>query len=99
MSAVEAEVFGRFRPRLLGLEKQLPDIFVRRAEKLLQGPRAGRIELPHMESPALAGENPAKKHHLDHIGKAGVLLYHTLDALLQRHHLVGRCPVQTLFNP
>ena len=52
-----------------------------------------------MESPALAGENPAKKHHLDHIGKTGVLLYHTLDMLLQSHHLVGRRPIQALVNP
>ena len=89
MSRVEAGVFGRARPRLLGLEKQLPDLFMRHAEESLQGPRASRIELPHVERPALAGENPAKKHHLDHIGETGVLLYHTLDALLQRHHLVG----------
>ena len=69
------------------------------AEESLQGPRVGRIELPHMESTALAGENLAKKHHLDHIGRTDVLLYHAHDALLQRHHLVGRCPVQALVGP
>ena len=88
MSTVETEVFSRFRPRVLGLEKQLPYVFVRCAEEPLQGPGASRIKLPQMESPALAGENPAKKHHLDHAGKTGVLFYHTLDALLQRHHLI-----------
>ena len=82
MSAVEADVFGRFRPQLLGLEKQLPDLFVRRVEESLQGPRDNRIELLHVESPALAGESPAKKHHLDHISKAGVLLHRALNALL-----------------
>ena len=84
-----AEVFGRLQPRLLGFEKQLPHIFVLRAEEPLQGPGTGRIELPHVLSPALAGENPAKEHYLDHAGKAGILVYHTLDALLQRRHLVG----------
>ena len=88
MSVVVAEVFGRWRPRLLGLKKQLPYIFVSRAEEPLQGPGTCRIKLPHTESPALAGENPAKQHHLDHAGKAGVFVHHALDALLQHHHLV-----------
>ena len=82
MSTMEAEVFNRFRPRLLGLEEQLPYVFVRCAKEPLQGPGASRIKLPQMESPALAGENPAKKHHLDHAGKTGVLVYRALDALL-----------------
>ena len=83
-----AEVFGRFRPRLLGLEKQLPQVFVLRAKEPLQGPGTGRVELPHVLSPALGGENPAKEHYLDHAGETGILVYHTLDALLQRRHLV-----------
>ena len=49
MSAVEADVFGRLWPRLLGLEKKLPYFFVRCAEEVLQGPGTFRIELPHME--------------------------------------------------
>ena len=98
MGLVEAEVFGHVRPRLLGPEEQLPYVFVCRAEEPLQGLRTGRIELPHVESPALARENPAKKHHLDHAGEAGVLVYHALDAALQRRHLVRRFPIQTLIN-
>ena len=95
-----AEIFGRWWPRLLALKKQLPYIFVLRAEEPLEGPGTCRIKLPHMESPALAGENPAKKHHLDHAGKTGVLVYHTLDVFLQRHHLVGRCLIrlQRIYN-
>ena len=94
-----AEVFGRFWPRLLGLEKQLPHVFVLRAEEPLQGPGTGRVKLQHILSPALAGENPAKEHHLDHAGKTGILVYHTLDAPLQHHHLVGQRPVQALVEP
>ena len=48
----------------------------------------GRVELPHVLSPVLAGENPAKEHYLDYAGKSGILVYHTLDALLQRSNLV-----------
>ena len=84
MSQVMAAVLGRLRPRLVGLEKHLPDTFVRGAEELLQGLVLGRIELPQMASPALAGKDPAKKHHLDHIDKLDVLVHHALDAHLQR---------------
>ena len=76
MSTVKADVFGRLRPRLPGLEKQLPDLFVRRAKESLQDPWTFRIELPHVERTALAGEDPAEKHHLNHIGESGVFLDH-----------------------
>ena len=64
MSIVEADVIGRLQPQLLllGLEKQPPDIFVRRAKESLQGPWPFQIELPHVERPALAGEDPAEKY-------------------------------------
>ena len=48
MSAVEAAVFGHFRPRLLSLEKQLPYVFMHRAEESRQDPWPLRIELPHV---------------------------------------------------
>lgn len=71
-----------------------------RAEELLQDPMTRRVELPHILSPALTRENPAKKHHLDHASKAGVLVYYTtLDAVLQCCHLVGRRPIKDLFEP
>ena len=65
MSAVEADVFGRFRPCFLDLEKQLPHVFVLHAEEPLQGPGTGRIELPHELLTRLTGENTAEEHHLD----------------------------------
>ena len=99
MSPFKAEVIGHFRPRLLVLEQQLPHVFVLRGEEPLQGPGTGRVELPHVLSPALAGENPAKEHYLDHAGQAGILVYHTLVALLQRRHLVGWRLVQALVEP
>ena len=60
MSAVEADVVGLLRPHLMGFEEQLPDLFIRCAEESLQGSRPFQIELPHMERPALAGEDPAE---------------------------------------
>ena len=78
----ESAIFGYGRWYHSGLEHHLPNVFVCHAEESPQDPRASRIELPHLESLALAGENPVKKHHLDHISKAGVLLHYVLDALL-----------------
>ena len=71
-----AEVFGCLRPRLLGLEKWLPHVFVLRAEEPLQGPGTGWVELPHILLTRLTGENPVKEHHLDHIDKLDVLVHH-----------------------
>ena len=77
MSTVEAEVIGHFRPRLLGLEQQLPHVFVLHAEEPLQGPGTGRVELPHVLSLVLARQNSVKEHNLDYAGKSGILVYHT----------------------
>ena len=88
MIAVKADVFRRLWPRLLSLEEQLPDHFVRRAKEPLQGLRPFRIELPHVERSALARKGSADEHHLDHVSEAGVLLYDTSDALLLSQHLV-----------
>ena len=81
MGQVVPTILGRLRPRLIGLEKHLPNVFVCSAEELLQGLVLDRIELPQMESPALARKDPAKKHHLDHIEKLDILLYHAREAL------------------
>ena len=89
MSTVEAEILSRFWPRLLGLEQKLPHIFVLRAKEPPQGPGADQVELPHVLSLVLARQNSVKEHNLDYAGKSGILVYHTLDALLQRHRLVG----------
>ena len=85
MVAVKTNIFGRLRPRLLRFKEQFPDLFVRRAEELLQSSRPFQIKLPQTERPSLAGK--------------GVLLYDTLDALLQHQHLIGRSPIWTLVGP
>ena len=99
MGAVVDEVFGCLRPRLLGLEKQLPHVLVFRAKEPLQGPGTGRVELPHGLLTRLTRENPAEEHHLDHTGEDGIFVYHALDMLLQYRYLVRRRPVQALVEP
>ena len=89
-------VLGRRGRRLLAGEEHLPDVLMRSSEELLQSLVLGRIELPQIASPALARKDPAKKHHLDHIDKLDVLVYHAPDARLKRGQLVRRRPVQAL---
>ena len=91
--AIEADVIRRPCPRLLLLEEQLPDPFVRCAIESLQGQGPLRIKLPHFERLSLAGKSSTDKHHLDHIRKGDVLFYHALDALLQHRYFVTRSPV------
>ena len=54
MGQVVPAVLGRRRPRLVGLEEHLLDVFVHSAEELLQGLVLGRVELQQVASPALA---------------------------------------------
>ena len=96
MGQVVPTVLGRIWPRLVGLEKHLPDIFVRSVEELQQGLVLGRIVLPQMASPALTWKDPANKHHLDHIDKLDIIIYHAPDVRLKHCQLVRRRPNQTL---
>ena len=91
--AVHTYVVRHPWPRLLALEEQLPDPFVRRAKESLQCTWPFRIRLQHVERPSLAGKSSADKHHLDHISKGDVLFYHTLDTLLQHQHLIRGSPI------
>ena len=96
MGQVVPAVLGRSRPHLVGLEEHPPVVFVRGAEELQQGLLLGRVVLPQMASPALARKDPANKHHLDHIDKLDILVYHAPDACLKRCQLVRRRPVEAL---
>ena len=54
----ESVIFGSGCGSLGALEQHLPDIFVRSVEEPAQGLVLRRIELPHVETPSLARENP-----------------------------------------
>ena len=85
----ESAIFGYGRWYLIGLEKYLPDVFVHRAEELLQHLVFGWVELTQIVSPSL---NPAEEHDLDHVDKLDFLAYHILDAGLKSGQLHRRAP-------
>ena len=70
--AVETNIYGRLWPRFLRFNEQFLDLFVRRAEELLQSSRPFRIKLPQTERPSLAGKGSTNEHHLNHVSEAGV---------------------------
>ena len=84
----ESVNFGSGCGGLGALEQHLPDLFVHSVEEPIQSLVLRRIKLPHMDSPALADENPAKQHHLDYIDKLDILGHHALDTCLQRYQLI-----------
>ena len=83
MFCAEPAIFGYGRWYLVGLEEHLPDVFVCRAEKLLQHLVFGRVELPYIVSPSLTRKDPTEEHNLDHVDELDFLTYHILDACLK----------------
>ena len=70
----ESAIFGRCGS-LGALEQHLPGIFVRSVEEPAQGLVLCQIELPQVESPLLARENPADEHDLDYVDKLELLVH------------------------
>ena len=75
MLRAESAIFGSGCGSLGALEQHLPDIFVRSVEEPAQSLVLRRIELPHIEVPLLARENPADEHDLDYIDKLELLVH------------------------
>ena len=71
----ESAIFGSGCGSLGALEQHLPDIFVRSVEEPAQSLVLRRIELPHVEAPLLAWENPADEHDLDYVDKFNLLVH------------------------
>ena len=57
------------------LEQHLPDIFIHSVEEPAKSLVLRRIELPHVETPSLARENPADEHDLDYVDKLELLVH------------------------
>ena len=74
------------------LEQHPPGSFVCRVEEPAQGPVLCRIELPQIEGPLLAGENPADEHDLDHVDKLELLVYQGLETGLESGQLLRTAP-------
>ena len=54
---------------------------------------------PHGGGPVLKGEEAATELDLNHVSQFSPLLYYLGYPVLQRHHLLGRPPVEALFGP
>ena len=78
---MEPTVLGYERRYFGGLEQRLPRVLVLHAIEPTQRLVLFWIELPQIECPLLAWENPATEHDLDHIDKIDVLVLHALDAV------------------
>ena len=79
----ESVIFGSGCGSLGALKQHPPGLFVRSVEEPAQSLVLRRIELPHIEVPLLARENPADEHDLDHVDKLDLPIYHVLDARLE----------------
>ena len=78
---MEPTVLGYERRYFGGLEQHLPRVFVLHAIEPLERLVFGQDELPQIECPPLARQNPANEHDLDHVNKLDVLVLHALDAV------------------
>ena len=84
----ESAIFGSGCGSLAALEQHLPDIFVRSVEEPAQSLVLRRIELPHVEAPSLARENPVDEHDLDYVDKLELLVHQLLDTGLESGQLL-----------
>ena len=57
------------------------------------------VELPQVELPFLAREDPAEEHDLDHVDELDFLAHHVLDAGLESGQLYRRTPGHALLFP
>ena len=82
-----------------GLEQHLPRVLVLHAVEPLERLVFGRDELPQIECPPLARQNPVNEHDLDHVDKLDVLVLHALDAVYESGQLCRFSLGQALLFP
>ena len=71
----ESAIFGSGCGSLDALKQHPPGLFIRSVEEPAQSLVLCRIELPQIESPLLARENPADEHDLDYVDKLELLVH------------------------
>ena len=92
-------VLGCGRRYFGGLEQHLPGTFVRHVVELPECLVFNQDELPQIDRPPLAGQDPANEHDLDHVDKLDVLVLHAFDACLESGQLRGIALVQVVLLP
>ena len=92
MLRAESVIFGSGCGSLGALEQHLPGVFVRSVEEPTQSLVLRRIELPHVETPSLARENPADEHDLDYVDKLELLVHQGLETGLESGQLFRISP-------
>ena len=58
-----------------------------RVEEPVQSSVLCRVELPQVELPLLAREDPADEHNLDYVDKLELLVHHVLNICLESGQL------------
>ena len=91
---MEPMVLGYERRYFGGLEQHLPRVLVLHAIEPLERLVFGQDELPQIECPPLARQNPANEHDLDHVDKLDVLVLHAFDAVWEFGQLYRFAPGQ-----
>ena len=71
----ESAIFGSGCRGLGTFKQHPPDIFVRSVQEPAQSLVLRRIELPHIEAPSLARENPVDEHDLDYVDNLELLVH------------------------
>ena len=71
----DSAIFGSGCGSLGALKQHSPGLFIRSVEEPAQSLVLCRIELPHIEVPLLARENPADEHDLDYVDKLELLVH------------------------
>ena len=83
MLRVKSAIFCRGCGGFGALKQHPPGAFVCRIEEPAQRLVLFRIELPQIECPLLAWENPADEHHLDYVDKPEILVHQVSDTRLE----------------
>ena len=79
----QAHVLGDFQTLYLRSKEWLVHLLVRQAEKILNGTRTLRIELPQVKGPTFAGLDLTNQHNLYYRDQAEVSIEEISNAALQ----------------
>ena len=88
----ESVIFGSGCGILGALKQHLPGIFVHSVEEPAQGLVLCRIELPQVEIPLLARENPVDEYDRDYVDKLELLVHQGLEIGLESGQLLQIAP-------